>query len=128
MVETALDHPEKSPRELVWHITDTHGYYISESTVYRILKANDLITSPTYTVVTAQDKFPNPTRAPNELSQTDFTWFKVVHWGWYYLSTILDDYSRYILAFQLCTGMSTDEVKETIEAAIGFTGPPAALG
>jgi transposase InsO family protein len=65
---------------------------------------------------------------PNALSQTDFTWFKVVHWGWYYLSTILDDYPRYILAFQLCTGMSTDEVKETIEAAIGFTGPPAALG
>ncbi len=108
MVETALEHPEKSPRELAWFITDTRGYYISESTVYRILKANDLVTSPIYTVVTAQDKFPDPTRAPNELWQTDFTWFKVVHWGWYYLCTILDDYSRYILAWQLCTGMSTE--------------------
>ncbi len=122
VVETALEHPEKSPRELAWLIMDTRGYYISESTVYRILKANDLVTSPIYTVVTAQDKFPHPTRAPNELWQTDFTWFKVVHWGWYYLCTILDDYSRYILAWQLCAGMSTEEVKITIEAAIRFTG------
>jgi len=122
VVETALEHPEKSPRELAWYITDRREYYISESTVYRILKANDLVTSPVYTVVTAQDKFPHPTRAPNELWQTDFTWFKVVHWGWYYLCSILDDYSRYILAWQLCSGMSTEEVKATIEAAIRFSG------
>lgn len=122
VVETALEHPEKSPRELAWTITDTRGYYISESTVYRILKANDLVTSPVYTVLSARDKFPNPTRAPNELWQTDFTWFKIVHWGWYYLSSILDDYSRYRLAWKLCTGMSTDHVKETMEAAIEFTG------
>ena len=37
VVEIALDHPEKSPRELAWHITDTQEYYISESSVYRIL-------------------------------------------------------------------------------------------
>jgi transposase InsO family protein len=108
---SALEHPEKSPREPAWLITDTRGYYISESTVYRILKANDPVTGPIYTVVTAQDKFPHPTRAPNELWQTDFTRFKVVHWGCYYLCTILDDYSRYILAWQLCTGMSTEKVK-----------------
>ena len=122
VVETALEHPEKSPRELAWYITDAREYYISESSVYRILKAHDLVTSPVYTVVTAQDKFSHPTRAPNELWQTDFTWFKVVHWGWYYLCSILDDYSRYILAWQLCPGMSTEEVKTTIEAAIRFSG------
>ena len=122
VVETALEYPEKSPRELAWHITDTCGYSISESTVYRILKANDLVTSPAYTVVTARDKFPHPTKAPNELWQTDFTWFKVVHWGWYYLCSILDDYSRYILSWQLCTGMSAQDARETIEAAIQSTG------
>ena len=46
VVETALEQEDKSPRELAWHITDTQGYYISESSVYRILKAHDLITSP----------------------------------------------------------------------------------
>jgi putative transposase len=122
MVEIALEHPEKSPRQLAWYITDERGYYISESSVYRILKCHDLVTSPMYTVISARDKFVQPTKAPNELWQTDFTWFKVVHWGWYYLCTILDDYSRYILAWQLCTGMSTEEVKATIEAAIGFSG------
>ena len=122
VVEIALEHPEKSPRELAWYITDNRDYYISESSVYRILKSHDLVTSPLYTVISAQDKFPHPTKAPNELWQTDFTWFKVVHWGWHYLCTVLDDYSRYILAWQLCTGMSTEEVKATIEAAIGFSG------
>jgi len=122
VVEIALEHPEKSPRELALYITDKRSYYISESSVYRILKSHDLVTSPMYTVISARDKFPHPTKAPNELWQTDFTWFKVVHWGWYYLCTILDDYSRYILAWQLCNGMSTEDVKANIEAAIRFSG------
>ena len=42
VVETALEYPEKSSRELAWMITDKRGYYISESSVYRILKAHDL--------------------------------------------------------------------------------------
>jgi len=122
VVEIALEHPEKSPRELAWYITDTRGYYISESTGYRILKAHDLVTSPAYTVISARDKFPEPTREVNELWQTDFTWLKVVHWGWYYLSTILDDYSRYILSWRLCKGMGAEEVTQTIDDAIKFTG------
>ena len=122
VVEIALELPEKSPRELAWHITDKRGYYISESTVYRILKGYDLVTSPVYNVITALDKFPQPTRAVHELWQTDFTYFKVVHWGWYYLSTIIDDYSRFILAWRLCSGMSTEDVKQTLDDAIEFTG------
>jgi len=54
IVEIALEHPEKSPRELAWYITDKRGYYISESSVYRILKSHDLVTSPVYTVISAQ--------------------------------------------------------------------------
>jgi transposase InsO family protein len=122
VVEIALELPEKSPRELAWHITDKQCYYISESSVYRILKAHDLVTSPVYNVITALDKFPQPTKAVNELWQTDFTYFKIVHWGWYYLSTVIDDYSRFILAWRLCTGMSAEDVKQTLDDAIKFTG------
>ena len=122
VVETALEYPELSARELAIHITDKREYSISESTVYRILKAHDLVTSPVYNVITALDKFPHPTRAPNELWQTDFTYFKVVQWGWYYLSTILDDYSRFILAWRLCNGMAAEDVKQTLADAIEFTG------
>jgi transposase InsO family protein len=122
VVKTALKNPDKSPRELAWHITDTRGYYISESSVYRILKANDLITSPAYTVITAKDKFENPTYRVNELWQTDFTYFKIIHWGWYYLSTVIDDFSRYILAWRLCKTMKTEDVKQTIDEAISVSG------
>jgi transposase InsO family protein len=44
----------------------------------------------------AGDKFQQPSLRVNELWQTDFTYFKIVGWGWYYLSTVLDDYSRFI--------------------------------
>ncbi len=122
VVETALEHLDKSPRQLAWYLTDTQGYYLSESSVYRILKTNNLITSPCYTVLSAKDKFDQPTTRINQLWQTDFTYLKVIHWGWYYLSTVLDDYSRYILSWRLCTGMSAEDVKETIDLAIAESG------
>lgn len=122
VVQLALEYPEKSPRELAWHITDKEGYFISESSVYRILKAFDLITSPAYIVLSASDKFKHPTKRVNELWQTDFTFFKITGWGWYYLSTILDDYSRYIIAWKLFTTMSSGDVKELLEMAIKNTG------
>ena len=71
--------------------------------VYRLLKAHDLITSPAFVVVKAADEFHDKTTAPNQLWQTDFTYLKVIGWGWFYLSTILDDFSRYIIAWKLCT-------------------------
>jgi putative transposase len=122
VVEIALEHPEKSPRELAWHITDTQEYFISESSVYRTLKAYDLITSPAYVLIRASDKFKNPTTRVNELWQTDFTYFKVVGWGWYYLSTIMDDYSRYIISWKLFSSMTADDVKQTLDMAIEKIG------
>jgi putative transposase len=124
VVEIALVHTEKSPRQLAWHITDTQGYFISESSVYRILKSYDLVTSPVYQVVTAGDRFENPTSRVNEMWQTDFTQFKVVGWGWYYLCTVLDDYSRYILAWHLAKTMAADDVKKTLDMARARTGIP----
>ena len=120
--DVALQQPEMTPRELAWHITDERGYYISESSVYRILKSFDLIASPNYIVLTASDKFKNPTRQINELWQTDFTYFKVTGWGWYYLSTVMDDYSRYILSWKLFTTMTADDVKQTLDLALESTG------
>lgn len=122
VVERALADPELTPRELAWQITDTEGTFISESSVYRILKSYDLITSPAYVVLSAAEKFQHPTRRIHELWQTDFTYLHVKSWGWYYLSTVLDDYSRYIIAWKLFTGMSADDVKELLDAAVAKTG------
>ena len=121
VVAIALELPDQSPRQLAWHITDNNGYYISESSVYRILKQYDLIPSPAYIVMSASDKFKNPTSRINELWQTDFTYFKIVGWGWYYLGSILDDYSRYIISWKLFTSMTASDVKELLDIAIEKT-------
>ena len=71
-----------------------------EASVYRLLKEHDLIASPPYIVMKAADEFKDTTTAPNQLWQTDFTYLKVIGWGWFYLSTILDDFSRYIIAWK----------------------------
>jgi transposase-like protein len=118
VVAIALELPDQSPRQLAWHITDKNGYYISESSVYRILKQYDLIPSPAYIVMSASDKFKHPTRRINELWQTDFTYFKIVGWGWYYMGSILDDYSRYIISWKLFTSMSASDVKELLDMGI----------
>ena len=122
VIELALDEPDLSPRELAVTFTDTNGYFVSESSVYRLLKANDLITSPAFIVIKAADEFHDKTTAPNQLWQTDFTYLKVIGWGWYYLSTILDDFSRYILAWKLCTTMRASDVTETLELALTASG------
>lgn len=54
--------------------------------------------------------------------QTDFTQFKVVSWGWYYLCTVLDDFSRYILAWRLASTMGATDVQETLQLAVDLTG------
>ena len=101
----SLADPVKSPRELAWQFTDRERHFLSESSVYRILKAEDLITSPAYVVLSAAKTFAHPTHRPNEVWQTDFTDLPVVGWSWSYLSTVLDDDSRYILAWTLRTSM-----------------------
>jgi transposase InsO family protein len=122
MLEMALDETDLSPRELAVKYTDTKGYYVSESSMYRLLKSQDLITSPAYILMQAGDKFDQPSLRVNELWQTDFTYFKIIGWGWYYLSTILDDYSRFIIAWRLCTGMAASDVTDTLDDALAFTG------
>ncbi len=122
VVDLALEHPDQSSRQLAWLFTDQEGYFISESSVYRILKCFDLIESPAFQVITATDTFKHPTKRVNELWQTDFTYFKIIGWGWYFLSTVLDDYSRYILAWKLTPTMSALDVQETLQTALNRTG------
>jgi putative transposase len=122
VIETALIHTQLSPRELACRMTDRESEFLSESSVYRILKAADLIESPAYILMQAGDRFEHPTQRRNELWQTDFTYLPVVGWGWYYLSTVLDDYSRKILAWKLGPTMRVEDVTETLDLARAATG------
>ena len=122
IIRLALDEPALSPRELAVRFTDTEGYFVSEASVYRLLKAHDLIASPAFIVMKAADEFKDKTTAPNQLWQTDFTYLKIIGWGWFYLSTVLDDFSRYIIAWKLCTTMKADDVTATLEMALDASG------
>ena len=127
LIEFALEHEALTARELAVKYTDEKRYYVSESSAYRILKEADLITAPNYVVIKAAEEFKDKTTAINQMWQTDFTYFKIIGWGWYYLSTILDDYSRYIIAWKLCSTMRASDVTETIELALAASGCDQAI-
>ena len=122
IIDMALEQSELSPRELAVRFTDEKRYFVSEATVYRLLKAHDLITSPAFVVIKAADEFSDKTMRPNEMWQTDFTYFKIIGWGWVYLSTVLDDFSRYIIAWKLCTTMKASDVTDTLNMALQASG------
>jgi transposase InsO family protein len=122
VIQLALDEPALSPRELAARFTDTRSYFISEASVYRLLKAQGLVTSPAFIVIKAAEAFKDKTTAPNQLWQTDFTYLKVIGWGWFYLSSVLDDFSRYIVAWKLCTGMRAEDVTATLNLALRASG------
>src|SRR5579864_7544481 len=109
------------PRRAVSFV-DRQQYFVSEASVYRLLKAHDLITSPAFILLKAADHFAQPTTAPHQLWQTDFTYLRVIGWGWFYLSTVLDDFSRYILAWKLCTTMTATDVSDTLALALRISG------
>src|SRR5208337_4250659 len=119
----ALKQPELSPRELATMFVDQQQYFVSEASVYRLLKAHDLITSPAFILLKAADRFAQPTTAVNQLWQTDFTYLRVAGWGCFYLSAVLDDFSRYILASKLRTTMTAADVTETLRLALNAAAP-----
>src|SRR5919107_1518826 len=122
ILELALAEPELSPRELAVRFTDRERYCVSEASVYRLLAAHDLVASPAFVVVRAADEFHTKTTGPNQLWQTDFTYLKVAGWGWFYLSTVLDDFSRYVIAWKLCATMAASDVTDTLELALAASG------
>ena len=121
-IDFALTHAALTPRELSVKYTEQKRYFLSGSTAYRLLKAEDLITAPAHIVIRAADEFRDKTTRANELWQTDFTYLKVIGWGWFYLSTVLDDYSRYIIAWRLGTTMKAQDVTETLDSALRISG------
>ena len=122
LIALAVDRSELSPRELAVTFTDTEGYCVSESSVYRLLTAYDLITSPAFIVMKAAHEFKDKTTTINQLWQTDFTDLKIIGWGWMVRSTIRDDFSRYVSAWKLCTTMTSRDVTATLELALQASG------
>ncbi len=121
ILAVAREFPELSSRQLSAWLTDNEGFAVSESTVYRILKREGLVKRQEVEIPAAKEYHTKTTR-PHQMWATDASYFKVVGWGYYYLVTVMDDYSRFILAWKLQKDMSANSFIEVVQEAVDATG------
>jgi len=113
--------PELSCRQLAAWITDNRGFSVSESSVYRILREEGLIKSHEMQLKAGKE-YHRKTTGPHQMWATDASYFKVIGWGYYYMVTVMDDYSRFILAHKLQRDMTSDSFIEVVQEAVDETG------
>ena len=121
ILAVAREYPELSSRQLSAWVTDNEGFAVSESTVYRILKREGLVKRQEIQLAAAKEYHTKTTR-PHQMWATDASYFRVVGWGYYYLVTVMDDYSRFILAWKLQKDMSANSLIEVVQEAVDATG------
>jgi putative transposase len=121
ILAVAMESPELSSRQLSAWITDHEGFAISESTVYRILRREGLVKRQETPLMAAKEYHTRTTR-PHQMWATDASYFRVVGWGYYYLVTVMDDYSRFILGWKLQKDMSANSLIEVVQGAVDATG------
>jgi transposase InsO family protein len=121
VLTAARESPELSSRQLAAWITDNGGFAVSESTVYRILRREGLVKRPEVQLLAGKE-YHTKTTGPHQMWATDASYFRVVGWGYYYLVTVMDDYSRFILAWKLQRDMAAGSLIEVIQEAVDATG------
>jgi transposase InsO family protein len=117
----AREYTDLSSRQLSVWITDNEGFAVSESTVYRILRREGLVKRQE-TQLSAANEYHTKTTRPHQMWATDASYFRVVGWGYYYLVTVMDDYSRFILGWKLQKDMSANSLIEVVQEAVDATG------
>ena len=95
VLSAAREMPELSCRQLAAWITDNQGFSVSESTVYRILRREGLVKRAEMQLAAGKE-YHRKTTGPHQMWATDASYFRVVGWGYYYMVTVMDDYSRFI--------------------------------
>src|ERR687896_1662672 len=121
VLAAARKDPDLSSRQLAAWITDHQDFSVSEATVYRILRRAGLVKSPEMKLLAGKE-YQRKTTGPHQLWATDASYFRVVGWGYYYLVTVMDDYSRFVLAWKLQTDMTADSLIEVVQPAVDVTG------
>ncbi len=122
VVDHARASPELSPRQLCFQLVDDYNCWISESTVYRILKREGLVKRAEIKGFAAGKEYHRKTKRPNEMWATDCSYLRVVGWGFYYMVTVIDDFSRYILGWELKRDMTAGSLIDVVQMAVDTTG------
>lgn len=115
----ALTHPKDGYRRLAWQMVDEDVAYMSPSSVYRILVDADLLYRWKRSYRSGEAP-PKPTK-PNERWHTDIMYLRLAD-CWYFLVTVLDAYSRYVVHWELLNSMTAADVRLVIQQALEKTG------
>ena len=120
VLSAAREMPKLSCRQLAAWTTDNQGFSVSESTVYRILRREGLVKRAEMRLAAGKE-YHRKTTGPHQMWATDASYFRVVGWGYYYLVTVMDGYSRFILAHRLQRDMTSDSFIEVVQEAVDRT-------
>jgi putative transposase len=115
VLDGATASPDISCQQLAYRLTGSGTMYVSESTVYRILKREGLIRAAEIIGFTAAKGYQGKTKQPNELWVSDWCHLRVVDCGWYYLVTVVDDFSRFILGWELKVDITGGSLEDVVE-------------
>jgi len=121
VLAAARESPEWSSRQLATWITDHLRLSVGGSTVYRILRREGLVKPPVMQLLPGKE-YHRKTSGPHQMWATDASYFRVSGWGYYYMVTVMDDYSRSILAWKLQGDMTADSLIQVVQLAIDATG------
>lgn len=119
VLDYALTHPKDGYRRLAWQMVDEDVAYLSPSSVYRILNAADLLYR--WKRSRRSGAVPAKPTEPHERWHTDLMYLRIGD-AWYFLVTVLDAYSRYVIHWELLTTMRAGDVRLVIQRALEMTG------
>lgn len=121
VLEQALAQPHLSARELAFWLCDHANVSVSEATVRRLLKTHGLLPQRAPEQEPAAKEWRHKTTRINEIWQSDATRFLIPGWGHYWLVSVLDDYSRRILAWEQVEDVQTPSLAHVIQLALEAT-------
>jgi putative transposase len=119
VIAYALAHPKDGYRRLTWQMIDANVAYLSESSVYRVLNDADLLYR--WKRRTSSGSAPAKPTRPHERWHTDLMYLRIAD-SWYFLVSIIDAYSRYIVHWELLATMTAADVRLVVQQALERTG------
>ena len=98
---------EPIPQRIVYRVMHAHG--LLQQAKQRLEERGQQETAKLYELLP---------KAPNELWQTDVTYVPIPGYGWWYVMSVIDYYSRYLLALRLVSSYSVAEAVTTVRQAV----------